>query len=167
MPPGIDRDTVSVYPFRITSEGPEYLALHRSPGLELEGTWQAVHGKIEPGETAVQAAWRETVEETGVRPVELWMIEYVELFYDERTDQIRMVPCFAAQLDEQSEVRISGEHDDHRWLPLERISSTLIWPNQQAAIEILHRQLARPLAEGREVNPYLKLAPRLYEPSER
>ena len=43
-----------------------FLIGQRSPGIPLAGLWEFPGGKVEPGETAEQAAIRECQEETGL-----------------------------------------------------------------------------------------------------
>jgi dihydroneopterin triphosphate diphosphatase len=57
--PGIVSDIVDCYVFRRRSDATDALLLKRAEGGYLGGTWHAVHGRIEPGETAWQAALRE------------------------------------------------------------------------------------------------------------
>ena len=52
--PRIVCEIIDLYVYRMRSGRPEFLVLHRTGG-ELSGTWQAVHGKIEQGETAWRA----------------------------------------------------------------------------------------------------------------
>lgn len=54
---------VSVQLFRRTPEGVRFLMLHRCPGRG--GFWQGVTGAPLPGESDIEAAIRETHEETG------------------------------------------------------------------------------------------------------
>ena len=54
---------VSVQLFRRTPEGVRFLMLHRRP--ERGGFWQGVTGAPLPGESDIEAAVRETHEETG------------------------------------------------------------------------------------------------------
>lgn len=44
----------------------EILLLRRGPDGRNPGSWESVHGGIEPGETPVEAALREVREETGL-----------------------------------------------------------------------------------------------------
>lgn len=164
--PQITSPLVSVYGFRLrpTAGGPEYLVLHRREGLDrLGGTWQAVHGGVEPGETAVQAAWREVREETGLTPTGLWQLEYVETHYLPEEDIVRLVPCFAARFPEDAPIRLGPEHDDHRWLPLDGALKLLLWRSQREALRMLHERIAQPLSQGKAVNPLLAIPKELYE----
>ncbi len=149
--------TVSVYPFRLTSQGPEYLTLHRRAGdPDYGGIWMAVHGKIEAGETAAQAALREVKEEAGLAPIGFWSLDFIEHFYVEREDAVELVPCFAAQL--AGKVMLNAEHDEYRWLKFDEILKVLIWRSQREAIHILHEEIALPLFESRPINPYLAIS---------
>ncbi len=51
----------------IVAESDLFLIGRRPPGKPLEGYWEFPGGRIEPGETASQAAVRECWEETGIR----------------------------------------------------------------------------------------------------
>lgn len=151
---------VSAYCFRLEEDGPQYLALHRREGIDrLGGTWQAVHGGIEEGETAAQAAWREVQEETGAKPMRFWELDYVETFYAPHLDALRLVPCFAAQLAQNVPVAPGAEHDAHEWLRRPAILERFLWRSQREAVQVLHREIALPLHEGRPVNPLLALSP--------
>ena len=155
--PEIITPTVSVYPFRQTQRGPEYLALRRANVDHLGGTWQAVHGGIDEGETAVQAAWREVREETGLTPERFWQLDHVETHYLSHKDAIRMVPCFAAELAPDAEPTLGPEHDKHAWLPIDDLRERLIWRSQQKAVQVADETIVRPLLEDRPINPLLEL----------
>lgn len=144
--------TVSVYVFKIASEGPRYLALHRREEIDrLGGTWQAVHGGVAAGETAIEAALRELTEETGAKPLRLWQIDFVESFYLAHEDKIEFVPCFGALI--TGDVVLGSEHDDLVWLPLGKIQEAFVWRNQRVAIQQLHDGIAVPLINNAPINP--------------
>jgi len=162
--PRIVSPLVSVYGFRLGHKGPEYLALHRREGLDrLGGTWQAIHGGIEPGETAIQAAWRETHEETGLAPIGFWELDYLEAHYSPHQDLVRLIPCFGAQFPEDAQIKLGPEHDDARWLPLDGVLERMLWRSQREAFRLLHQEIALPLFEGRPVNPLLSIPEELYK----
>lgn len=155
---------VSVYGFRLTAGGPEYLVLHRRDGLDqLGGTWQAVHGGIEPGETAVKAGWREVQEETGVVPDGFWELDYIETHYVPHQDAIRLAPCFAARFPEEARIELGPEHDNYDWLPLDEVLNRLLWRSQREAIQTLHETIALPTFRGETVNPLLAIPEELCE----
>ena len=56
---------VDTYALRGTGASLEVLALRRGPNGRNPGSWETVHGTIEPGETPVQASLRELREETA------------------------------------------------------------------------------------------------------
>lgn len=157
--PEIITPTVSVYPFRRSEQGPEYLALRRADVDHLSGTWQLVHGGIDPGETAVQAAWREIQEEIGLTPLRFWQLDHVETHYLPPKDAIRLVPCFVVELSNDAEPTLGPEHDDHAWLGLKDLRERLIWRSQQEAVQVADETIVQPLMDDRPINPLLELDP--------
>ena len=144
--PEIVSYVIDVYPFRRTPAGPQFLLLKRNPNIRLGGTWQAVHGKIEPGETATQAALRELREETGLKPRAFWQIDSVNTFYLADRDRVLMCPGFAADIDPETDVVLSGEHTDSRWADVEETLQTLMWPGQRRAVREILEEIITPSA---------------------
>src|SRR2546430_2737077 len=108
--------------------GVEVLALRRASGGRPPGSWETVHGHIEAGETPAQAALREVREETGLDPARLYNLSRVEAFYRHRTDDITLIPVFAAVVDPAAEPRASPEHDRVEWLAPAAAAARLAWP---------------------------------------
>lgn len=156
-----------MYAFRRSERRVEFLMLRRSPSSRLGGTWQCVHGKIEPPERAWQAALRELREETGLTPIGFWQIDFVNTFYVASEDVVMHCPCFAAEIAPDAMVRLSDEHTEFAWAPMfERRGSgdagdgdgwfaieasfrRLMWPGQRTAVreifaEIISRSAAEP-----------------------
>jgi dATP pyrophosphohydrolase len=153
--PEIVSNVVDVYPFRRRPSGVEFLLLKRAENIRLGGSWQAVHGRIEPGETAWQAALRELHEEIGIAPLGFWQTEYVNTFYMATNDRILMCPCFAAEIAADADVVLSHEHTDFRWEPTEQALESFMWPGQRRAIrEILTEIIAPGVSE-----PHLRFRP--------
>lgn len=132
--PKIVSNQVDLFPFRRRNGRVECLTLKRADGDIYGGTWQAVHGGIEQGETAVRAALRELREESGLSPERLWQIDYVSTFFMAATDTIHMNPVFCAEIDPTAEIRLSHEHQAYEWLPLDAAVERFIWPNQRHAL---------------------------------
>ncbi len=113
----------------------EILCLCRGPDGRSPGSWEAVHGHIEPGETAVAAARRELVEETGAGSERLYNLSRVESFYRPATDEVVLIPVFAAFLPAGAQVRISSEHNGFEWLPPDLARARMSWPRVRREID--------------------------------
>src|SRR5881409_1035062 len=107
------------------SKGVEVLALRRAPAGRSPGSWETVHGHIEPGETPVEAARREVREEAGLEPARLYNLSRVEAFYRHRTNDIALIPVFVGLVEARAEARHSSEHDRAEWLtPAEAVGGS-------------------------------------------
>lgn len=137
-------EIVDAYVFRRTPAGPEFLVLRRTTGTRLGGTWQAVHGKIEPGETAWQAALREIREETQLVPARLYQLEAVNTFYVAAEDAIHHCPGFAAEAAADAEVRLNHEHEAYEWLPADEAIRRYTWPGQRRAVREILAEIIAP-----------------------
>lgn len=132
--------SISTYVFTMLRGRAQFLLLRRAPHLLHAGSWQAVHGMIDPGESAYTAAWRETVEETGLTPDKLFKTAFVESFYSEHTDAVHLVPAFAAfvtAMPDAPAVTVSEEHTEAAWCALDDAMSRFVFPNQRTAIQLI------------------------------
>ena len=131
---------VDSYIYRNTDAGPVYLMLKRSTGKYYEHLWQGVAGKIEKGETAGQTVIRELKEETGKNPVKMFAADYIASFYDARKDRIQMVPIFGIEV-ENSEVQLSEEHSEYKWVSFEEALALLTWKGQKEGLRTVHDEI--------------------------
>ena len=132
--PEIRSDFVSVYPYSVETYGPvKFLVLRRRTGLELGDTWQFVHGGIESGETAVQAAFRELKEETGFAPEFMYNLDPEILYYAPK-DCIQIIPAFAVKMRSYSTPKLSNEHSFFEWVASDEVLNRVIWQGQQNKI---------------------------------
>lgn len=131
---------VDSYIYRNTDAGPIYLMLKRSTGKHYEHLWQGVAGKIEKGETATQTVIRELEEETGKKPKKLFVADHIASFYDVRKDRIQMVPIFGIEV-ENSEVQLSDEHSEYKWVSFEEALTLLTWKGQKEGLRTVHDEI--------------------------
>jgi 8-oxo-dGTP pyrophosphatase MutT (NUDIX family) len=136
---------VEVYVFRRRRRRVEFLCLRRSKKKTLPGVWQPVTGKRRTRERAAAAAWREVVEETGAKPVKMWALESVTVFFEGSTNVARALPLFAAEIRASSRVKLSKEHDAYRFEPAGVAGRLYLWESQRRGLDAVKREvLSRP-----------------------
>lgn len=126
---------VDLYVLRGTGAALECLVLRRAAGGRCPGSWETVHGHIEPEETPAAAARRELEEETGLVAERLYNLSRVETFYQHRLDEVALVPVFAAFVAASSTVRTGPEHDRFEWLPPAEARRRFAWPREARALD--------------------------------
>jgi len=120
---------------RAGAEAFEVLALRRGSNGRCPGSWETVHGTIEPGETPVQASLRELREETGLAAERLYNLSRTEAFYQHRTDELALIPVFVAFVALDATPRLSAEHDRAEWLTPAAAAQRFAWPRERRALD--------------------------------
>jgi dATP pyrophosphohydrolase len=150
--PDIRADAIAVYVYRRIQTEIQFLQIHRSAATgEYQQSWQTVYGGVEmlPAgrrETAVEAALRELSEETGLAPVRMWQVEYLESFYFKPHDYVLVMPVFAVEVGPVAPVTLNAEHDGYRWIPESQIDGAFMWRTQREALRYLLEELHHPSA---------------------
>jgi dATP pyrophosphohydrolase len=145
--PDIRADGIAVYVYRrLPGEGSlEFLQIRRSASTgEYQHSWQTVYGGVEKPETAVQAALRELREETGLAPIRMWQVEYLESFYFMPHDYVLVMPVFAAEVAAGAPITLNHEHSAHRWIPESEIPTAFMWRTQREALTHLLAEFQHP-----------------------
>ena len=132
---------VCVFLFRERESRREYLLLHRV--TRLGAFWQGVTGALEEGETLLQAAQREVLEETALTPAEIHSLEFSyrfpvadewrELYAPDMNEIVEHVFIARVPGDDPT---LSLEHDSWQWRTPKDAVAMLKW---QDNIEALRR----------------------------
>jgi len=113
---------VSVFIFR----GDRLLALKRSARADAAaGAWDAVSGRLKPGEHPRDAALREAREETGLEV--LPDDEPVVAYAAERGEAPMLVVAYVAE-SAPGEVVLSAEHDEWAWMTVDEFARACTFP---------------------------------------
>ena len=131
---------VDVLVIRETPRAWSVLVLRRASNTRSPGSWELVHGRIEPRERPAAAAVRELREETGLSPARLYSIT-VNPFYQHQTDSVQLAVVFAAFV-AGTRVRLSAEHDACEWLTVAAATKRFAWPRDAESLAQV-RQLLR------------------------
>jgi len=137
---------VLVFPYLIRSDEPILYAIFKRADLEC---WQGIAGGGEDDETPIEAARRETTEESGIDsdhkfiPLDsMSTIPVVGISGMIWGKDVLVVPqhCFGVEADSEV-IRLSDEHLAFQWLPYEAAHEILRWDSNKNALWELNYRL--------------------------
>jgi len=102
--------------------------------------WQPITGGIESGESPEEACLREIKEETGLL-LACSNLTSLGDFMVKIDENLSIHKNLFLVLTEQKEIQISDEHVGAQWVALDKVSSQLYWPSNQATFEIITEKL--------------------------
>jgi len=126
-------DVFVVRPSRRASRTWQHLVLRRAAQARCPGTWEAVHGHIEPGETPIEAAHRELREETGFACERLYALT-VNPFFLAVTGEVQLAVAFVAVVGHGA-VTLGPEHARHAWLSRAAARRRYHWPRERESLD--------------------------------
>jgi 8-oxo-dGTP pyrophosphatase MutT (NUDIX family) len=117
----------------------KFLLLRRQPHKANGGKWGLPAGKVDAGETTLQAVLRETVEETGIKLPETDVTYFDSLYVRDGDFDIEW-HMFGAAFESLPVVHLSEhEHSDFCWVtPLESLQMDLIH-DQPESIRLFYK----------------------------
>ena len=102
--------------------------------------WQPITGGIESGESPEAACLREIKEETGLL-LACSSLTGLGDFMVKIDENLTIHKNLFLVLTEQKEIQLSDEHVGAQWVALDKVSSQLYWPSNQATFEIITEKL--------------------------
>ena len=102
--------------------------------------WQPITGGIESGESPEEACLREIKEETGLL-LACSSLTGLGDFMVKIDGNLTIHKNLFLVLTEQKEIQLSDEHVGAQWVALDKVSSQLYWPSNQATFEIITEKL--------------------------
>ena len=107
---------------------------------ETVSFWQHITGGIESGESPEEACLREIKEETGLL-LSCPNLTSLGDFTVKIDENLSIHKNLFLVLTEQKEIQISDEHVGAQWVALDKVSSQLYWPSNQATFEMISEKL--------------------------
>jgi len=104
------------------------------------GYWQPVCGGVENGEKLIEAALREVFEETGIKDIKSIIdLEYTFSYKESKSGVLMEMQdfCFAVEIDYISNIKLSDEHENHKWCSYDEAKERLKWEHNLIALEKL------------------------------
>ncbi|XP_076657853.1 purine phosphoribosyltransferase family protein Apf [Halictus rubicundus] len=123
----------------------EYLLMQVSYG---QHHWSPPKGHVDPGESDMQTALRETEEEAGLVATDLKIYEDAkqELNYIVNGKPKIVIYWLAELINHDKVVRMSHEHQAFSWLPLEEACSTAQYEDMQKTLRIFNDYILKNLS---------------------
>ncbi len=134
---------IEAHIFRRNGKDVEYLLMKRSEDERYPNIWQMVTGSIEIGEKAYETAHREIIEETSLKPRQMWIVPNVNSFYAANDDSVNMVPVFVAEVDYTTDVVLSAEHSEYLWCGKEKAQELFAWDGQRKSVELISEWISK------------------------
>ena len=128
---------VETHIIKIDGSNIEFLLLKRASDDKYPNIWQMVTGTIEKEEKAYDTAKREVFEETGLTPKSIFVVPTLNSFYSYEPEYICLIPVFVCVVEENSEVVLSNEHSEYKWVNRNIAKELLSWPQQRNSVDII------------------------------
>jgi len=138
---GIVSPGVNVAVIKEDYDGWKFLILKRAVE-SYGGYWGFMTGSKSGEETVAQVVVRELKEETGLAPKRMFATEYLVQFYEPEVDKIWILPLIVAVVAPESEVVLSEENSEFRWLEAPKAKHLVSWKNLVVALDDISEELA-------------------------
>ena len=131
----------------------QYLVLYH------RGTyWNFPKGKVDPGESEVETAKREIMEETGIANIQIikgWRQQTQFFFKEERAGKKELIKkdfiLYLAKMPKGEEVKISSEHNGYAWLNYKIAGKYLKFKSLKEIIKEANSYVNRQIEEYRKL----------------
>jgi 8-oxo-dGTP pyrophosphatase MutT (NUDIX family) len=132
--PSLIADAVDAYVIRRVNARLQFLLLQRRADAPFGSTWQAIHARVSPDETAIAAAERALLESTRLVAKVIYSADYVNQIFDHGRDAIILVPVFSFEVDPHAAIDLGPEFVTYEWCERDEAAGRLLWSGQRWSV---------------------------------
>ncbi|CAH1796679.1 unnamed protein product, partial [Owenia fusiformis] len=124
--------------FRRLQAEVQYLFLQTSYG---EHHWTPPKGHVDPGESEMETALRETHEEAGLSKEQFTIVDNFkdELLYEVRGKPKRVVYWIAELKNPETPIKLSDEHIKYDWVNYANVNNYAQWDDMKLTMKRVHQ----------------------------
>jgi 8-oxo-dGTP pyrophosphatase MutT (NUDIX family) len=147
--PTIISDAVDAYVIRRLNARLQFLLLQRRADAPFGNTWQALHTRVEPDESALVAAERALREHVGLDATLTYSADYVNQIFDHARDAVVLIPVFAFEIEPHLPLTLGSDFLAFEWCERDEAASRLLWSGQRWSVRHIDDVIGRggPMAE--------------------
>ena len=120
-----------------------YVLLLKRKSIHLNNVWCYIGGRIEDGETAVEAVYREIKEETGITDLELYSSNKFDQIFSPQKNYIYIAPVFVGFVHEDQSVYLNDEHSEYQWFPFEKAKEIVSLPGNEEVLQSIENNFVK------------------------
>jgi dATP pyrophosphohydrolase len=132
--PSLLSDAVDAYIIRRLNARLQFLLLQRRADAPFASSWQAIHTRVLPDESALSAAERAMHETTGLVADAVYSADYVNQIFDHTRDAIVLIPVFAFEVPVQTRVEPGPDFLAFEWCERDEATTRLLWSGQRWSV---------------------------------
>jgi dATP pyrophosphohydrolase len=151
--PTLVSDAVDAYVIRRINARLQFLLLQRRADAALANSWQAIHARVNPEETALSAAERALAESAGISAPVVYSADYINQIFDHARDAVVLIPVFAFEVEPHTPVTPGPDFLAAEWCERDEASSRLLWAGQRWSV----RHIDDILGSGDPVSEFYRI----------
>ena len=132
--PSLISDAVDAYVIRRLNARLQFLLLQRRADAPFGSSWQAIHARVAPEETAIIAAERALAETTGLVAPTVYSADYVNQIFDHARDAIVLIPVFAFEVEARAGIEPGPDFLGYEWCERDDATARLLWAGQRWSV---------------------------------
>jgi dATP pyrophosphohydrolase len=132
--PSLVSDAVDAYVIRRLNARLQFLLLQRRADATFANAWQAIHARVLPDESGLDAAVRALQEATGLGASTVYSADYVNQVFDHTRDAIVLIPVFAFEVEPYTRIDPGPDFLAFEWCERDEAAARLMWSGQRWSV---------------------------------